>query len=326
MITFIFKRLVQLMLVMLTISLIAFSVQNYMGDPVNEMTAQGTSAADKEALRQQLGLNDPFLVQYKRFLLKALQGDFGTSYFFKRPTLNIILEKLPATVELVAVASLIVVGLSIPLGVYTAIRPRSWLTKIIMGFSIIGISVPVFLTAILLLFVFSQTLHWLPSFGRGELVALNDWWHTGFLTWDGWAHLILPAIALSSIMLPLFIRLVRAEMMEALGQEYIRFAKAKGLTDAQIRYRHALKNTMLPVITVGGVQLGTMLAYTILTESVFQWPGMGFMFLESVKRADIPLISTYIIFVGFIFVVTNTVVDLIYGLIDPRVNLTGGKA
>lgn len=326
MITFIFKRLVQLMLVMLTISLIAFSVQNYMGDPVNEMTAQGTSAADKEALRQQLGLNDPFLVQYKRFLLKALQGDFGTSYFFKRPTLTIILEKLPATVELVAVASLIVIGLSIPLGVYTAIRPRSWLTKIIMGFSIIGISVPVFLTAILLLFVFSQTLHWLPSFGRGELVALNDWWHTGFLTWDGWAHLILPAIALSSIMLPLFIRLVRAEMMEALGQEYIRFAKAKGLTDAQIRYRHALKNTMLPVITVGGVQLGTMLAYTILTESVFQWPGMGFMFLESVKRADIPLISTYIIFVGFIFVVTNTVVDLIYGLIDPRVNLTGGKA
>lgn len=326
MLTFLFKRLLQLTLVMFVISVIAFGVQSHLGDPVNEMTAMSTSAEEKAALRESLGLNDPFLVQYGRFLKNALQGDFGTSYFFKRPTLEIIIEKLPATIELVLIASLIVIGLSIPLGVYTAIYPRSALTKVIMGFSIIGISVPVFLTAILLLFVFSQTLHWLPSFGRGELVAINGWWQTGLLTKDGWAHIILPSLALSSIMLPLFIRLVRAEMMESLGQEYIRFAKAKGLTEGQIRYKHALKNTMLPVITVGGVQIGTMLAYTILTESVFQWPGMGFMFLEAVKRADIPLLTTYIIFVGFIFVMVNTIVDLIYGLIDPRVNLLGGKA
>lgn len=325
MLTFLAKRLAQLIVVMLVISFIAFAVQSKLGDPVNELTAQSTSAAEKELLREKLGLNDPFLTQYGRYLKNAMQGDFGTSYFFKRPTIDIILEKLPATIELVFVASLIIIGFSIPLGIYTAIHPRSALTKVIMGFSILGISVPVFLTAILLLFVFSQTLHWLPSFGRGDVVHLGSWYTTGLLSKDGWAHVILPALALSSIMLPLFIRLVRAEMMESLGQEYIRFANAKGLRNRQIWYKHALKNTMLPVITVGGVQLGTMLAYTILTESVFQWPGMGFMFLEAVKRADIPLITTYIVFVGFIFVVTNTLVDLIYGFIDPRVNITGGK-
>lgn len=325
MLTFLVKRLAQLIVVMLVISFIAFAVQSKLGDPVNELTAQSTSAAEKELLREKLGLNDPFLTQYGRYLKNAMQGDFGTSYFFKRPTLDIILEKLPATIELVFVASLIIIGFSIPLGIYTAIHPRSALTKVIMGFSILGISVPVFLTAILLLFVFSQTLHWLPSFGRGDVVHLGSWYTTGLLSKDGWTHVILPALALSSIMLPLFIRLVRAEMMESLGQEYIRFANAKGLRNRQIWYKHALKNTMLPVITVGGVQLGTMLAYTILTESVFQWPGMGFMFLEAVKRADIPLITTYIVFVGFIFVVTNTLVDLIYGFIDPRVNITGGK-
>lgn len=321
MLSFIIRRIAQLCIVMFVISLIAFAVQSQLGDPIAEMTAQSTSAQEKEALREKLGLNDPFVVQYGRFLKNAVQGDLGISYFYKRPTLDIILEKFPATMELVLSASLIIVGLSVPLGIYTAIYPRSALTKVIMGFSILGISVPVFLTAILLLYVFSQTLGWLPSFGRGELVKINDWWETGFLTVDGIKHLILPAMALSSIMLPLFIRLIRAEMMEALNQEYIRFAHAKGLTKQQIRYRHALKNTMLPVITVGGVQLGTMVAYTILTENVFQWPGMGFMFLEAIKRADIPLLTTYIIFVGFIFVVTNTIVDLIYGFIDPRVQL-----
>lgn len=326
MLTFTLKRLAQLILVMLVISFIAFVVQSKLGDPVNQMTGIMTSAAEKAKLRQELGLNDPFFVQYGHYLWNVLHGDFGTSYFFKRPTLDIILEKFPATFELVVVSSILTIGLSIPLGIYAAIHPRNWVTKIIMGVSTIGISIPVFLTAILLLYVFSQTLGWLPSFGRGDVVHLGQWWTTGFLTVSGWTHIILPAVSLSSIMLPLFIRLIRSEMMESLGQEYVRFAKAKGLKNKTIYYKHALKNTMLPVITVGGVQIGISVAYTILTETVFQWPGMGFMFLQAVNRADIPLLTTYIVFVGFIFVLTNTLVDLIYGLIDPRVSLTGASS
>jgi len=325
MISFLLKRLSQVIIVMLAISLIAFAVQSKLGDPVAEMVSITASAQEKAIVREKLGLNDAFLVQYGRFITNALHGDFGTSYFYKRPTADIILEKLPATLELVTIASLIIIVLSIPLGVYAAIHPRNWITKCIMGVSIIGISVPVFLTAILLLFFFSQYLGWLPSYGRGETINLLGW-QSGLFTIDGIKHLILPSIALSSIMLPLFIRLVRSEMLEALGSEYIRFAKAKGLTNRVIWYKHALKNTMLPVITVGGVQLGIMVAYTLLTETVFQWPGVGFMFLEAINRADIPLITTYIIFVGFIFVLTNTLIDIIYGFIDPRVNVTGGKS
>lgn len=327
MFTFLLKRIGQLIVVMLAISFIAFAIQSKLGDPVAQMTGLMTSAAEKAALREKLGLNQPFLTQYWQYLQGiVLHGDFGTSYFFKRPTIDVILEKLPATLELVLASSIIVIGLSIPLGIYAAIHPRNGLTKIIMGLSTVGISIPVFLTAILLLFVFSQWLGWLPSYGRGSVTEIMGHWTTGLTTIDGIKHLILPAIALSTIMLPLFIRLVRSEMMESLGQEYIRFAKAKGLKEKTIYYKHALKNTLLPVITVGGVQLGTMIAYTILTETVFQWPGMGLMFLEAVNRADIPLITTYIIFVGFIFVVTNTLVDIIYGWIDPRVTVAGGKA
>lgn len=327
MLTFILKRIGQLIIVMLVISLIAFAIQSKLGDPVEQMTGLMTSAADKAAIRERLGLNDPFLTQYWRFLTGIIaHGDFGNSYFFKRPTIDVILEKLPATLELVLTSSIIVIGLSIPLGIYAAIHPRNWITKIIMGISTIGISIPVFLTAIVLLFIFSQWLGWLPSYGRGDVTTISGHWSTGLTTLSGIKHLILPATALSTIMLPLFIRLVRSEMMESLGQEYIRFARAKGLKDKTIYYKHALKNTMLPVITVGGVQIGTMIAYTILTETVFQWPGMGNMFLEAVNRADIPLITTYIIFVGFVFVLTNTLVDIIYGIIDPRVTIAGGKA
>ena len=324
MISFLLKRLSQVIIVMLAISLIAFAVQSKLGDPVAEMVSISASAQEKAVVREELGLNDPFLVQYGHFITNVLHGDFGTSYFYKRPTADVILEKLPATLELVAMASIFIIGLSIPLGVYAAIHPRNLVTKLIMGISIIGISVPVFLTAILLLFFFSQYLGWLPSYGRGETLNLLGW-QSGLFTLDGIKHLILPAIALSSIMLPLFIRLVRSEMLEALGSEYIRFAYAKGLTNSVIWYKHALKNTMLPVITVGGVQLGLMVAYTLLTETVFQWPGVGFMFLEAINRADIPLITTYIIFVGFIFVLTNTFIDIIYGFIDPRVNVSGGE-
>ncbi|PID66559.1 MAG: ABC transporter permease [Gammaproteobacteria bacterium] len=324
MLNFLFKRILQAGMVMFVISFIAFAVQSKLGDPVAEMVAITASAQEKAAMRQQLGLNDPFMVQYGRFLKNAVQGDLGTSYFFKRPTTEVILQKLPATLELVFAASLIIIVVSIPLGVYTAIKPNSILSKSIMGLSIVGISVPVFLTAIVLINIFSLKWHWLPSFGRGDTTAPFGW-DSGLFNWDGISHLILPAVALSSIMLPLFIRLVRSEMLEALSAEYIRFAYAKGLPERKIWYKHALKNTMLPVITVGGVQLGMMVAYTILTETVFQWPGVGFMFLEAVNRADIPLLTTYIIFVGLIFVTTNTLIDLLYGLIDPTVNLVRGK-
>ena len=315
------KRVIQAVAVMFVISLIAFAIQGNLGDPLRELVGQSVSEEVRQQLRDEMGLNDSFVTQYLRFAGNALQGDLGTSYFFKEPALDVILKKLPATLELVFGATLIIVGFSVPLGVYTAIKPDSILSRIIMGLSIVGISIPVFLTAILMIFVFSVEYGWFPSYGRGDTVHVWGYWQTNFATADGWLHIILPSIALASIMLPLFVRLIRAEMMEVLQSEYVKYAKAKGINPWRIYFVHALKNTLLPVITVGGVQIGTMVAYTILTETVFQWPGMGFMFLEAVNRVDTPLIVAYLIVVGFIFVVTNTIVDLIYGLVNPTVNI-----
>ncbi|SHG03714.1 ABC transporter permease [Vibrio gazogenes] len=325
MFSFLIKRLIQAFVVMFVISLVAFAIQDNLGDPLRELVGQSVSEAQRQVLRDEMGLNDPFMVKYVRFIKAASHGDLGTSYFFKRPALDVILEKLVATLELVFGAAAIIISLSIPLGVYSAIHPKSFFSKLIMAGSSIGISIPVFLTAIMLMYIFSIELGWLPSYGRGDTANVLGW-ESGFFTLDGLAHLILPCISLASIMLPLFIRLVRSEMLEVLSSEYIKFAKAKGLALRKIYYRHALKNTMLPVLTVGGVQLGTMVAYTILTETVFQWPGTGFLFLEAINRVDTPLITAYVIFVGLIFVVTNTIVDLLYGLINPTVNLTGKGA
>ncbi|WP_299690900.1 ABC transporter permease [uncultured Vibrio sp.] len=325
MVSFLVKRLYQALIVMFVISLVAFAIQDNLGDPLRELVGQSVSEAERQALRDDLGLNDPFIIKYTRFITNAVQGDLGTSYFFKRPAVDVILDKLVATLELVFGATLIIVALSIPLGVYSAIHPKSFFTKMVMAFSSVGISIPVFLTAIMLMYVFSIELGWLPSYGRGETYNLLGW-ESGFFTLDGIRHLILPCIALASIMLPLFIRLVRSEMLEVLSSEYIKFGKAKGLALNKIYYQHALKNTMLPVLTVGGVQIGTMVAYTILTETVFQWPGTGSLFLEAINRVDTPLITAYVIFVGLIFVVTNTIVDLLYGLINPTVNITGKGA
>ncbi|KAB7610035.1 ABC transporter permease [Amylibacter sp. SFDW26] len=322
MFAYLMKRLFQAIAVMFAISLISFAIQDNLGDPLRELVGQSVSEEVRQELRDELGLNDSFFKQYTRFAGKVLQGDLGTSYFFKEPALDVILKKLPATLELVLGATIIIIGVSVPLGVYTAIKPNSLFSKIVMGISIIGISIPVFLTAILMIFIFSVELRWLPSFGRGDVVHVFGPWSTNFATVDGWLHILLPSVALASIMLPLFIRLIRAEMMETLQSEYVRFAWAKGIRPKRIWFVHALKNTLLPVITVGGVQIGTMVAYTILTETVFQWPGMGFMFLEAVNRVDTPLIVAYLIVVGFIFVVTNTIVDLIYGLVNPTVNLS----
>ncbi|WP_372881351.1 ABC transporter permease [Psychromonas sp.] len=325
MFTFLIKRLFQALIVMFVISLVAFSIQDNLGDPLRELVGQSVSEQEREVMRDQLGLNDPFVTKYGRFISNAVQGDLGTSYFFKKPATEVILDKLEATLELVFGAALIIVSVSIPLGVYSAIHPKSRWTKVIMALSSLGISVPVFLTAIMLMYLFSIELNWLPSYGRGETLNVLGW-ETGYLTKDGLLHLILPCISLASIMLPLFIRLVRSEMLEALSSEYVKFATAKGLPMNKIYYQHALKNTMLPVLTVGGVQIGTMVAYTILTETVFQWPGTGFLFLEAINRVDTPLITAYVIFVGLIFVVTNTIVDLLYGVVDPTVNLTGKGA
>jgi peptide/nickel transport system permease protein len=322
---FLIRRSVQAVIVMLVISVIGFSIQDQLGDPLRELVGQSVSEAERQALRDRMGLNDPFWVQYFRFLGNALQGDLGTSYFFKKPAAEVIMAKFPATFELVLGATFIFVSVSVPCGVFCAIRPRSFLAKFIMGGSIIGLSVPIFLTAIFLIWIFAVELGWMPSFGRGETAEMPWGWDTGFLTRDGLAHLVLPSISLASIMLPLFIRLIRAEMMETLGTEYVRFAWAKGLAPRRVWFVHAFRNTLLPVVTVGGLQIGTLIAYTILTETVFQWPGMGFLFLEAVNRVDTPLIIAYIIVVGLIFVIVNTIVDFVYTLINPMVKLPGAQ-
>ncbi|VVT14504.1 ABC transporter permease [Marinobacter salarius] len=349
MLAFLVQRISQALLVMFVISVIAFAIQDGLGDPLQQMVGMSVSQDEREAIREEMGLNDPLVVQYVRFAGNALQGDLGISYFYGKPTMDVILEHLPATLELVIGASLIIIVFSVPIGVFAAIRPQAWLSKFFMGVSTVGISIPVFLTAIVLIQIFSIgiTVDWfpqdagwgqwlnaalsteggLPSYGRGDdLTPLFGTWESGFFSQGGLLHLILPSVSLASIMLPLFIRLIRAEMMEVLQSDYIRYARAKGLSSSRVYFLHALKNTMLPVITVGGVQIGIMVAYTILTETVFQWPGVGLMFLEAITRSDIPLIVAYLMVVGLIFVITNTVVDLIYGLVNPTVKLTGKKA
>jgi peptide/nickel transport system permease protein len=324
MFAFVIRRILQAVIVMLVISVIGFAIKQNVGDPVRQLTGISVSAAEREALRDQLGLNDPFTVQYVRFLKKALHGDIGQSFFYKKPAMQVILRKAPATLELVFCSGVLIFFLSIPIGIYAAIYPKRLFSRIAMGGSIVGVSIPVFLTAIMLIYIFSIKLGWLPSFGRGETVNILGW-ESGLFTVDGLKHLILPTISLSSIMLPLFIRLIRSEMMEVLESEYIRFAWAKGLHRWRIWFLHAFKNTLLPVITVGGVQIGTMIAFTILTETVFQWQGMGFLFLEAVERSDTSLLVAYLMFVGIVFVIVNTVVDLIYGLVNPMVRVTGRK-
>ncbi|MBN1227388.1 MAG: ABC transporter permease [Deltaproteobacteria bacterium] len=324
MFAFIVRRITQAIFVMLIISLIGFIIKNKIGDPVRDMVGERVTPAEREELRDKLGLNDPFLLQYARFLRNAAKGDLGLSFFHKKPALKVILSKAPATIELVFVTTLILIFISLPIGIYTAIRPRNWFSKLTMGVSTLGVSIPVFLTAILLIYLFSVELNWLPSYGRGTTV--NVWgWESGLLTIDGLRHLILPSIALASIMLPLFIRLIRSEMMEILETEYIKFAWAKGIHRERIWFVHAFKNTLLPVITVFGVQIGIMFAFTILTETVFQWQGMGFMFLEAVERSDTSLLVAYLVVVGVIFVVVNTVVDIIYGMVNPTLRITGRK-
>lgn len=326
MFAFIIRRIGQALIVMLVISFIGFAVKHTVGDPVRDLVGVSVSAAEREELRTELGLNDPFLVQWGRFLKNAVHGDMGPSFIFKKPALEVIMDRFPATMELVLVSSLLIILISIPVGVYAAYRPKSIFTRIAMGTSTLGVSIPVFLTAILLIYIFAVGLDWLPSAGRGPVRPLFGFlWDSGLGSWQSFRHLILPAISLSSIMLPLFIRLIRAEMAETLETEYVKFARAKGLSEYRVVMVHAFKNTLMPVITVGGVQLGTMIAFTVLTESVFNWPGLGTLFIQAIDRADTSLLVSYIIVVGALFVSVNTIVDIIYGFINPMVRITGRK-
>ena len=324
MFAFIVRRIIQAIFVMLVIGLVGFSIQHTIGDPVRDLVGERVTPAERAVIRDQLGLNDPFYIQFFRFVKKACKGDLGLSFFYKRPALEVIVSKAPATIELVVVTAIILIIISIPAGIYSAIYPKSWFARIVMAASTVGVAMPVFLTAIALIYLFAVELNWLPSYGRGETV--NLWgWESGILTLDGLKHLILPSVSLSSIMLPLFIRLVRAEMMEVLETEYIKFAWAKGLHRRRVWFVHAFKNTLLPVITVFGVQLGILFAFTILTETVFQWQGMGFMFLEAVDRSDTSLLVAYLVVVGVIFVGVNTIVDIVYGFVNPMVRIVGTK-
>ncbi|MZR31759.1 ABC transporter permease [Sneathiella litorea] len=317
MISFIFKRLVQSVIVMLTVALIAFSMFRFIGDPINNMVGQDTSQADRAALTEQLGLNDPFLVQFGRFALNAAEGNFGISYKYRQPVSSLILERLSATLELSLVAAILTLVVGIPLGVYTALKGKGLLSKGIMTLSLIGVSLPTFLIGILLILFFGVMLRWLPTFGRGDVVALG-WWTTGFLTLSGIKSLILPSITLALFQMTLIMRLVRAEMLEVLRTDFIKFARARGLPDRSVHFKHALKNTLVPVITITGLQLGALIAFAIITESVFQWPGMGLLFIQAISDVDIPIMAAYLVLIAFFFVVINMIVDILYYAVDPR--------
>lgn len=320
MLFFIARRLLQAVGVMLAVGLIAFALFQFVGDPVNNMTGQDTSLEEREALKEQLGLNDSVLVQFGRFIGNAARGNFGHSYRQRRPVDELIWERFSATIELSAVSALLALMVGIPMGVYTALRRRSWLSRAFMTLSLIGVSLPTFLIGIFLILIFGVTLNWLPTFGRGEVVDVGGW-STGLLTLSGLKSLILPAVTLAVFQMTFIVRLVRAEMLEVLRADYIKFAHARGLAARAVNFGHALKNTLVPVITVIGLQIGSIIAFAIITESVFQWPGMGLLFIHAIHEVDIPVMAAYLMLIGLLFVVINLVVDILYYAIDPRLRI-----
>ncbi|MFO7759789.1 MAG: ABC transporter permease [Roseovarius sp.] len=320
MLAFIIRRVLQSALVLLIVGLVAFSMFSFVGDPIDNMLGQERTQADVERLRDRLGLNQPFPVQYIKFLGEAVQGNFGMSYRQGRPVSDILMERAPATLELAFVSGLMALAGGIGLGVFTAIRRNGVSANIIMSASLIGVSLPTFLIGILLIYVFAVELKWLPSFGRGVVVNVGGW-STGFLTDSGVKALILPSITLGLYQMTLIMRLVRTEMLEVLRQDYIRFARARGLREKSVNFRHALKNTLVPVITVTGLQLGSIIAFAIITETVFQWPGVGLLFINAVQFVDIPVMAAYLMLISVMFVGINLIVDLLYFAIDPRLRL-----
>lgn len=325
MLAYVIRRVFQSAIVLLIVGLVAFAMFRFVGDPVDNMLGQERTQADIERLRDRLGLDLPFPVQYWRFLQEAAQGNFGLSYRQGRPVSEILIERAPATLELAAVSGTLALFVGIGLGVFTAIRRRGTAANLIMTVSLIGVSLPTFLIGILLIYLFSVELGWLPSFGRGEVVDLGGW-TTGFLTVSGLKALILPSITLGLYQMTLIMRLVRTEMLEVLRQDYIRFARARGLRERSVNFRHALKNTLVPVITITGLQLGSIIAFAIITETVFQWPGVGLLFINAIQFVDIPVMAAYLMLISVMFVGINLIVDLLYFAIDPRlrVDRTGG--
>jgi peptide/nickel transport system permease protein len=319
-IAFVLRRLLQGILVMLVVGFIAFSLFNFIGDPVSLMLPPEATGADREAMRQSLGLDKPFYVQFATFLANAVQGNFGISLRLGRPVSTLLVERLPATLELAITAALIGLVVGIPVGVYTALRRDSWISRAMLTASLIGVSLPNFLIGIFLILIFAVWLGLLPSFGRGDTVQLGLW-STGLLTVSGLKALVLPSITLALFPMTVIMRLVRSEMLEVLRTDYIKFARARGLSDRAVHFTHALKNTMIPVITITGLQLGAIIAFAIVTETVFQWPGMGLLFIQAVQFADIPVMAAYLCLVGLIFVVINLVVDMLYYVVDPRLRI-----
>ena len=310
---FIGRRLFQAAMVMLTVALIAFALFQYVGDPVANMVGQDTSVADREKLKQDLGLNDPIIKQFGHFVQNAIKGEFGQSYRLRKPVKELIAERFPATLELSILSAILALLVGIPMGVYTALHPKSWVSQGFMTLSLIGISLPTFLIGIFLILFFGVMLQWLPTFGRGDTVDLG-WWTTGLLTKSGWKSLIMPSITLAIFQMTLIVRLIRAEMLEVLRSDYIKFARARGLHERSISFSHALKNSLVPVITIIGLQIGSLIAFAIITESVFQWPGMGLLFIQAIEEVDIPIMSAYLLLIALVFVVINLVVDVLYFL------------
>jgi peptide/nickel transport system permease protein len=325
MIAFVLRRLMQGVLVMLVVGFIAFSLFNFVGDPVSLMLPPEATGADRDQMRQTLGLDKPFYVQFVTFLGNAVQGNFGISLRLGRPVSTLLVERLPATLELAITAALVGLAVGIPVGVFTALHRHSWISRAMLTTSLVGVSLPNFLIGIFLILIFAVWLGLLPSFGRGDTVKLGLW-STGLLTTSGLKALILPAITLGFFPMTLIMRLVRAEMLEVLRTDYIKFARARGLTDRAVNFGHALKNTLVPVITITGLQLGGIIAFAIITETVFQWPGMGLLFIQAVQFADIPVMAAYLCLIGLIFVVINLVVDILYYFVDPRLRFDRATA
>ncbi len=321
MIAFIIRRALQAIGVLFAVGIIAFAMFRFAGDPVNQIVSIDTPAAEREQVRRELGLDDPVPIQFLRYVARAAQGDFGISYQFRQNVSTLLGERMPATLELAICATLFAVVFGVLMGVYSALRRDSLLAKVFQTVSLIGISLPTFLIGILLIYLFSVTLGWLPSCGRGDTVRLG-WWTTGLLTRSGLQALIMPSVTLGLFQMTLIMRLVRAEMLEVLRTDYIRFARARGLTTRAIHFGHALKNTLIPVITIVGLQFGAVIAFAIITETVFQWPGMGLLFVQAVQNVDIPIMAAYLMLVALIFVTINLVVDILYTVVDPRLRAT----
>ena len=314
------RRLLQSIVVMLVVALMAFTIFRYVGDPVAMMVGQETSLEERAQLRVTLGLDDPIPVQFGRFVIDIVHGNFGISYQIGRPVSELLVERLPATLELSGIAALFALLVGIPMGVYTALYPTRWLSKIFLGISLIGISLPTFLIGILLILLFGVTLGWLPTFGRGDVVAIGGW-TTGLMSISGLKSLIMPAFTLGMFQLTLIMRLVRSEKLEVLRTDYIKFARARGLSNRVVHLGHALKNTLVPVITITGLQLGSIIAFAIITETVFQWPGMGLLFIQAISMVDIPIMAAYLVLIAFFFVIINLIVDLLYHVVDPRLRI-----